>query len=473
MVIEVNNVSKRFILHRERRSTLQERVVGLFHPRARGEEFWAVRDISFGVGRGESIGLIGHNGAGKSTLLKLMTRILEPTSGTIAINGRVAALLELGSGFHPDLSGRENVFLYGSLMGFSRRDMERRLDAITDFAEIGTFLDMEVKHYSSGMYTRLAFAVATEVDPEILITDEVLAVGDESFQRRCMERIYRFRRMGKTIVFVSHALEIVRTLCDHAVWLDKGLARSVGPASAVIDEYLADVNRRERERIESLRGDVPQEAATVDDVADPTSLQRFGSREVEIVRVELLDEGGKPRSVFHTGEPVTVRMHYLAHEDIEWPVFGIALHHANGLWLTGPNTAFAGVDIAGISGAGYVDYTITDLPLLTGRYLLTVAVYDETMLKPYDHHDRLYQLVVQTRGMRERYGMMALSAEWRWSENQEPRTESQEPRTENREPGTKSQKPRTEDREPRAKSRELRTENREPGTENQKSGIEN
>lgn len=416
MVIEINNVSKRFVLHRERRDTVQERIAGLFHPRTKGEEFWALRDVSFGVERGESIGLIGHNGAGKSTLLKLITRILEPTSGTVRVDGRTAALLELGSGFHPDLSGRENVFLYGSLMGFGRREMERRLDAITDFAEIGSFLDMEVKHYSSGMYTRLAFAVATEVDPEILITDEVLAVGDESFQRRCMERIYRFRRMGKTIVFVSHALEVVRTLCDTAVWLDKGMMRSVGSSSAVIDEYLADVNRRERERIESMRGETPQDAATVDEHEEHSSLHRFGSREVEIVRVELLDGDGNARNVFHTNEPVTVRMHYMAHERVEWPVFGIALHHENGLWLTGPNTAFAGVDIPLVQGTGCVDYTIASLPLLTGRYLLTTAAYDETMLKPYDHHDRMYQLVVQTRGMRERYGILALAADWQHHE---------------------------------------------------------
>src|SRR5204862_8336036 len=169
------------------------------------------------------------------------------TSGTVRMRGRVAALLELGSGFHPDLSGRENVFLNGSLMGFSRRDMQARLDEIVDFAEIGDFIDLEVKHYSSGMYTRLAFAVATAVDPDILITDEVLAVGDEAFQRKCMERIYRFRQIGKTIVFVSHALETVRQLCDRAVWLDRGVARAVGPAGEVIDAYLEAVNLREAE----------------------------------------------------------------------------------------------------------------------------------------------------------------------------------------------------------------------------------
>src|SRR5262245_36471599 len=250
-VIEFTNVSKRFIIHRERNDTIQGRFAGILRQRSRGEEFWALRDVSFSVARGESLGLVGHNGAGKSTALKLMTRILEPTSGSVRMNGRVAALLELGSGFHPDLSGRENVFLNGSLLGFSRREMQARLPEIVDFAEIGDFIDLEVKHYSSGMYTRLAFAVATAVDPDILITDEVLAVGDESFQRKCMDRIYRFRQMGKTIIFVSHALATVRTLCDHAVWLDHGQARCVGAAGEVIDAYLADVNRREQEQMQA------------------------------------------------------------------------------------------------------------------------------------------------------------------------------------------------------------------------------
>src|SRR4029078_12393014 len=268
-IIEFENVSKRFVLNREQQDTIQGRFAKMLRRKPPGEEFWALRDVNFSVGKGESLGLVGDNGAGKSTALKLMTRILETTSGHVSMNGRVAALLELGSGFHPDLSGRENVFLNGSLLGFSRRDMQARLPEIVDFAEIGDFIDMEVKHYSSGMYTRLAFAVATAVDPDILITDEVLAVGDESFQRKCMDRIYRFRQQGKTIIFVSHALETVRALCDHAVWLDHGQARAVGAASQVIDAYLADGNQREQERIVKRDGH-----------ADSADGRRRGTREI-------------------------------------------------------------------------------------------------------------------------------------------------------------------------------------------------
>jgi ABC-type polysaccharide/polyol phosphate transport system ATPase subunit len=402
-VIEFENVSKRFVLNRDKQDTIQGRFAKMLRRHEQGEEFWALRDVSFAVTRGESLGLVGHNGAGKSTALKLMTRILEPTSGRVSMNGRVAALLELGSGFHPDLSGRENVFLNGSLLGFSRREMRAKLPEIVEFAEIGDFIDMEVKHYSSGMYTRLAFAVATAVDPEILITDEVLAVGDEAFQRKCMDRIYRFRQQGKTIIFVSHALETVRTLCDHAVWLDHGVARKVGGAGEVIDAYLADVNRREQAQTQAA-GD-----------PDATMIgTRRGTREIEFTRVELLDANGQPQMVFQTHDPLTLRMHYLAHQPIEQPVFGIGLYHESGFWINGPNTSFAGIPIPRAEGPGYVDYQIPDLPLLAGRYQVSVAVVDQTMLHTYDHHDRMYRLIVQSDHVRDRYGIVAIPGQWDW-----------------------------------------------------------
>lgn len=400
--IAFENVSKYFTLHREQRDTIQERLTGLLRPRPRGQQFWALRDVSFRVEQGESIGFVGHNGAGKSTTLKLMTRILEPSSGAVRLNGRVAALLELGSGFHPDLSGRENVFLNGSLMGFSRRDMQARLDEIVAFSGIGEFIDMEVKHYSSGMYTRLAFAVATAVDPEILITDEVLAVGDEAFQRKCMDRIFTFRRQGRTIVFVSHGLETVRTLCDKAVWLDKGQVRGFGPSGEVIDAYLADVNRREQEQL-ARAGQGP---------APDASARRRGTREAEIVRVELLDQDGREQLVCRTGAPLTIRMHYLAHQRIDNPVFGLGIFHESGVWLSGPNTSFSQVSIPAIAGAGALDYHIPRLPLLDGRYQITVTLVDQTMLHVYDLHDQLYRFHVRNDHPTERYGLVALDGRW-------------------------------------------------------------
>ncbi len=413
--IRFENVSKRFVIHREQRNTLQERLTGFLRPQNGHEEFWALRDVSFSVEAGESIGLIGHNGAGKSTALKLLTRILEPTSGTVEMEGRVSALLELGSGFHPDLSGRENVFLYGSLMGIGRRAMEERLDEIVEFADIGNFLDMEIKHYSSGMYTRLAFAVATAVDPDILITDEILAVGDESFQRKCLERIYSFYRAGKTIVFVSHALEVVRTLCKKAVWLDHGEARMVGPASAVIDAYLEEVNRQEQKRLAARKKERGESLEDEDTENEEENSRRRGSREIEIVQVELLDGQGRTPEVFQTYEALTIRLHYAAHEPIREPVFGVAINHESGFWLSGPNTNFSEFQLPTLSGSGYVDYHIPRLPLLAGRYLISAAVVDSTMLYTYDSHDRLYPLTVQSDALRERYGVLAMPGEWNLS----------------------------------------------------------
>jgi lipopolysaccharide transport system ATP-binding protein len=401
--IAFENVSKYFTMHREQRDTLQERLTGLLRPRRRGEQFWALRDISFRVDQGESVGFVGHNGAGKSTTLKLMTRILEPSRGAVRLSGRVAALLELGSGFHPDLSGRENVFLNGSLMGFSRREMQARLEEIVEFSGIGEFIDMEVKHYSSGMYTRLAFAVATAVDPDVLITDEVLAVGDETFQRKCMDRIFNFRRRGKTIVFVSHGLETVRTLCDKAVWLEKGEMRGFGPAGEVIDAYLADVNRREQEQLAREAGG---------QAAGAESAHRRGTREVEIVRVELLDAAGREQLVCRTGAPLTIRMHYVAHRRIDNPVFGLGIFHESGVWMAGPNTSFSQMSIPSVEGAGALDYTIPRLPLLDGRYQITVTAVDQTMLHVYDLHDRLYRFHVRNDQQAERYGLVALDGRW-------------------------------------------------------------
>lgn len=406
VVIEFDKVSRQFV-RRQNASTIQERFMGLIRGLPPAEAFWAVRDVSFAVEEGQSIGLVGHNGAGKSTILKLMTRVLEPTSGRVTTKGRIAALLELGSGFHPELSGRENVFLYGSLMGFGRKEMQRKLPEIIEFSEIGPFLDTELKHYSSGMYTRLAFAVATAVDPDILITDEVLAVGDETFQRKCIDRIYGFRRAGKTIVFVSHALDVVRSLCDVAVWIDHGEMKAYGEAGKVVDAYLADVNERERAEFE-------ERLHNEDDDQTHESRMRRGSREVEITRVQLLDAQGRERITFRTHEPLTIRIHYLAHQRIERPVFGVGINHESGPWLTGPNTGFDKYHIPFIEGAGIIDYHIPRLPFLSGRYLVSASATDSTQLYEFDVHDRMYPLVIHSDGVSQRYGMMFCEGNWSW-----------------------------------------------------------
>ena len=280
--IVFDGVSKRFTIHRQRQRTLRATVLGLFERnkapalmpgevclpgalRPRTRTSGRCGTLSFAVEPGDCFGIIGPNGSGKSTALKLMTRILEPTAGRVRVNGRVSALLELGAGFHPDLTGRENIYLNGSVLGIDRKTMSRRLDEIVAFAELERFIDMPVKHYSSGMYMRLGFAIAIHVEPDVLLTDEVLAVGDQSFQTKCMERIGQIKQDGVTIVFVSHSLDAVRGLCNRSVWLDQGRVAAYGPSSDVIDAYLASVAEKEEARLAAER---PVEASAA---------ERFGS----------------------------------------------------------------------------------------------------------------------------------------------------------------------------------------------------
>ena len=241
--IEFYNVSKRFRLDKDKPRSFQEVFLralrGQFNGNG-GQDFWALRDVSFAIEAGDHVGLIGKNGAGKSTTLKLISRIIQPTSGTIKVNGRVTALLELGAGFHPDLSGRDNIYLNGAVMGLTRRQIERKLDEIIEFAEIDEFIDVPVKDYSSGMYLRLAFAAAAHLDPEILLLDEVFAVGDQAFQQKSQERIQELRKRGITILFVSHNMEAVLQTCKRAIWLERGRVRAFGDVSAVSAAYYED-----------------------------------------------------------------------------------------------------------------------------------------------------------------------------------------------------------------------------------------
>lgn len=406
LALSVAHVSKQFTLHHERYRSFQEHAVNILRRRRSSEKFWALRDVSFDVEQGRSFGLIGENGSGKSTMLKIIAGILRPNEGSVRVNGRLAALLELGAGFHPDLTGRENIFLNASVLGFSRREIERRFDGIVDFAELDRFIDTPLKHYSSGMQIRLGFAVAINSDPDILITDEVLSVGDEAFQRKCIDRIDDLMRRGKTIILVSHGLAQVRYICTDAIWLDHGLVRAAGRAAEVVDEYLDFANKKDRDR----RGETEIDDATAAAGVDPS--RRWGTREIEITRVELLDDRGRPGRVFETAAPMTVRIHYLAHERVQRPEFGLAIHHGEHFQMNGPNTTTAGLRIESVDGPGVVEYQVKSLPLLRGLYTVSAAVYDEHGLHAYDHHDRLYPFHVQQRQIRELYGAVWMDADW-------------------------------------------------------------
>lgn len=400
-IIRFERVSKRFTLHHERAFSFQELAINLLQGRGRnpGEEFWALRDIDFEVQQGEMVGIIGVNGSGKSTLLKLTARIIEPTSGHITVSGRVAALLELGAGFHPDLTGQENIYLNGSILGLTRREIDNRFQEIVSFAELERFIDIPVRHYSSGMYVRLGFAIAVHVEPDILLIDETLAVGDRSFQRKCLERIYELKQRGITILFVSHDLEAVRQLCNRAIWLDEGVMRAEGSTERVIGHYLDyDIALKEtRSRQE--------------DKERPRK-NRWGSGEVEVLAVNFLDAQGNERRVFETGERMIARINYCAHHRVERPVFGVAIHRHDGLHINGPNTKLSGYDIDYVEGKGEIDYIIETLPLLEGRYEFTVGIYDHSCLHPYDHQERAYRFTVRQGDVQEGYGALYIPCRW-------------------------------------------------------------
>ncbi|MDY7076358.1 MAG: ABC transporter ATP-binding protein [Chloroflexota bacterium] len=406
--IHFERVSKKFNIHHGRPRSFQELAVSLFRRNSRShEEFWALRDVSFKVGPGETVGLIGPNGAGKSTALKLISRIIEPTSGQIKVNGRVSALLELGAGFHPDLSGRENIYLNGSILGLSRTQIRRKLDEIVTFAELERFIDVPVRHYSSGMYVRLGFSVAVHTDPEVLLVDEVLAVGDQNFQHKCLERIVEMQRQGTTICFVSHDLGTMRRLCSHALWLDDGMIRAAGDVDDTVAAYLRQAAAEEEARMATKTSRETQKAET-------GVKQRWGTGDVEIVTVSFLDASGKEQFVFRMGEPWIVRLHYRTHGRVEQPIFGLAVHRNDGLHVCGPNTYFAGLDIPFIRGEGTILYRVEHLPLMEGTYFLSVSAHNRPDTVMYDYHDRLYTFKVRQVEKGERYGLVSLEGKWEW-----------------------------------------------------------
>jgi ABC-2 type transport system ATP-binding protein len=402
--IEVREVSKKFRLNTEGIRSLKERAMAF--GRVHYDDFWALRDIDFTVAQGETVGLLGHNGSGKSTLLKCIGGILKPTSGEIRTYGRVASLLELGAGFHPELTGRENVFLNASILGISRRDIERRFDEIVDFAELEQFIDNQVKHYSSGMYVRLGFAVAVNVDPDILLVDEVLAVGDENFQRKCLERIHHFQDDGRTIVFVTHAADQVRQLCDRAVVLDHGAMVAVDEPPEAIRIFRDHLyaSRREREAASLATADEAAAAAEAEaaEGADPDAELSHGERQeakatgtIRIADVELARPGGDGPSHLLPGDPLSIRVHFEASVATSDVVFGIAVHDAqDGKLLFGANTEMLGAEVPAVQGPGVVEFNFAAIPLLDGTYPLTIGIHSHDEGTVYDWHEQRHWFTV-------------------------------------------------------------------------------
>jgi ABC-2 type transport system ATP-binding protein len=347
--IEVADVSKCFRIYRDKPTSLKQRVLS---SRSRAEDFWALRDVALDVGEGSTFGLIGHNGSGKTTLLKCVAGILRPTSGTIRQRGRLAALLELGAGFHPELTGRENVYLNASFLGLSRRQTDAALDDIVAFAELEDFIDNEVKFYSSGMLVRLGFAVAVHVDPDVLLIDEVLAVGDEAFQAKCLDRVRAFQREGRTIVLVTHALDTVIEICDRAAMLHHGELHAVGMPADVV-----------REMRYVLLG-----------VTDPNFVPEEGTREAEIAEVQIVRQNGSSEGAILRGDPLTIVIDVRQHEplddlDVDFAVLDGATNHA----VLDARTSRAGVDL-GRFEKKRVRFRIEAFPYEPGKYWVTVGL---------------------------------------------------------------------------------------------------
>lgn len=342
--------------------------------RLRKNEFWSVDDVSFEVRRGETLGLVGANGSGKTTMLKMINGIFWPDKGKITVMGRVGALIAVGAGFHPLLTGRENIYINGAILGMTKNEVDRKFDSIVDFSGIGDFLDSPVKHYSSGMYVRLGFAVAVHSDCEILLIDEVLAVGDINFQAKCIEKIKELGREGVTKIFVSHNFDAVEMLCQNAVYLDYGKIKRYGETNQILDEIKRDIS-------ESRTGNV-------DNV-------RYGTREVEITQVEFLDTSDKPKKSFVRGERFRVKISYYARKTVLNPSFSVTIAEDTGQTIYRSVTKEKGVQTGQISGNGSVIYTLESLPLHCGKYYVSIGCWEFGGYIPFDHHNKMYALIVE------------------------------------------------------------------------------
>ncbi len=373
--VSVRGVSKRFKLGHARFPSLKERVIHFGS--APTDDFWALAEegLDLEVPEGTTLGLLGHNGSGKSTLLKCIAGILRPTHGEIVTRGRLAALLELGAGFQPELTGRENVFLNGSILGMSRRDLSRRFEDIVAFAELDQFIDTQVRFYSSGMYVRLGFAIAVNVEPDILLVDEVLAVGDEAFQRKCLDRVAEFQRDGRTIVVVSHSPELVRRICQSAAVLDHGhMVASGDPQEAVqvFREHLRMTPPRPR----------PGEPPPVDN-------------RVRVTEVEFRHPGQPARAYLEPGEPLEVRAHFEVDAPVHDPVFTIMIYDSDGKLLHGSSTASESTPTGELDGPGEIVFAFEQIPLLDGEYAVTLCVTSDDGAYIYDWHEQRYRFEVR------------------------------------------------------------------------------
>jgi lipopolysaccharide transport system ATP-binding protein len=403
VVISLAHVGKKFCRSLKRTLTYGARdvardVLGMTREAAnvRPDEFWALDDVSFEVSRGECVGLIGPNGAGKSTILKLLNGVILPDRGSIHVRGRVGGLLELGAGFHPMLTGRENIHLSGAILGLSKQETEQKFDSIVEFAGLHEFIDTPVKYYSSGMFVRLGFSVTISRDPDILIVDEALAVGDAAFRRRCLERIDAFIKAGKTILFVSHNFQEIERLTNRALLLDRGRIVADGPTESVVADYLKLLSYRQRQK-RSQNGALGEQGDT---------------SAIEILDVAICDARGDPKFCFRTHDSLQVRIRFIARQAFLNPVFRVQFYRSDGLFCYGTNTERHEVNLGRVYGEGFMRLDLPDLRLLGGDYALRVAIlstqYDEIPVHQWMASPGIH---VES-AMRDGGGVLAMDAEW-------------------------------------------------------------
>ena len=402
--VEGTGIGKRYRRMRDRRTTLKELIV---RGRAKqADDFWALRDVSLTIPKGSVFGVIGHNGSGKSTLLKVMAGITRPSEGSVRVDGRLAALIELGAGFHPDLTGRDNIRLNGSILGLSRREIEEAADDIIEFSGLGDFIDEAVKNYSSGMYVRLGFAIAVHMRPDVLLIDEVIAVGDEDFQRKCFDHLHKLRRSGRTIVIVSHSTSLLSSLCDQVAWLDHGRLAAVGPAQQVIDAYVDSVNAVDAGRAGSDRSH---------------AAGRAGSGAIRLTSVELVDGAGEVSSAAVSGLPLRVRLAFTAPEPVHGPVFSVSIVHETGPLVTQVTTLSTGDVVLSSGLSGVVDYVQDQCWLNPGNYRMDVALFDPSATHLIDTWPSALAFVVRPGAGRSKLGLVSLPDSFDVAPQDQPR----------------------------------------------------
>lgn len=399
-VIEISNLSKKYRIFYEKSS-----FVKTFFAWTKGrriyEDLWALKDVSFAIEKGETVGVIGKNGSGKTTLLKLLAGVTKQELGRIKIDGFASALLELGTGFQEELTGRENIFLNGAILGMKRREIRAKFDRIVDFADIGRFIDSPMRTYSTGMWMRIGFSLAINANFEILLIDEILGIGDMSFQKKCFEKFNQLKQKGITILFVSHNLPKIKEVCNRTIWLEKGALKAFGPTDRVVDMYIDKVEKENKDSFDLM------------EQKDQNLLQKkWGSKDAEILSVYFTDKDGNVKEDFDTGSALIVNIKYSAKRVISNPTFGFAVYKGEDRHICGPNTKAYNFFIDSIEGNGEAKFLFENMQLLEGVYMVSASIYDSDICHPYDHHEKIYKFSINPNRKEERYGFLKPEGRW-------------------------------------------------------------